>query len=107
MQFPDEFRGTETPVMINLNSYTSEHHWRLFTATALLMLSVFIFSPVRGQVVADPPSYANGTTASLTWSHSVGSGSNRLLIVGVSIRKANRTVSSVTYGGASLSRVGF
>jgi len=46
---------------------------------------------------------------SLTFSHTVGAGTNRLLIVGVSIRNidAGDTVNSVTYGGVSLTRAGF
>ena len=42
----------------------------------------------------------------LTWSHTVGSGSNRFLVVGVSIRNAGNTVSGITYGGAALTFIG-
>ena len=43
-------------------------------------------------------------TSSLTRSHTIGGGSNRILLVGVSIETCNpyQTVSSVTYGGKTL-----
>ena len=47
---------------------------------------------------------------SLTFSHTIGAaGTNRLLIVGVSIRNtgAGDTVNTVTYGGVGLTRAGF
>ncbi|MFQ5858700.1 MAG: hypothetical protein ACE5LU_24120 [Anaerolineae bacterium] len=48
----------------------------------------------------------NSTAASFTWSHTV-SGSNRMLVVGVSIRnQQNETVSGVTYAGTPLTFVG-
>ena len=51
---------------------------------------------------------ASGTSASsLTWSHTVGTGSNGILIIDVSIRtNAGVTVSSVTYGGVALTYIG-
>ncbi|HEX9823253.1 MAG TPA: fibronectin type III domain-containing protein, partial [Actinomycetota bacterium] len=52
-----------------------------------------------GGVAVDNTSSTTGTGSSLTWSHTVGSGSNRVLIVGVSIRKSAKTVTNVTYGG--------
>jgi hypothetical protein len=49
----------------------------------------------------------NGGAVSLSWTHTTGSGPNRLLLVGVSIRNGGgETVSGVTYGGASLTFVG-
>ena len=35
----------------------------------------------------------------LTWPHTVGPGSNGILVVGVSLRKLNMSVSSITYAG--------
>ncbi len=43
-----------------------------------------------------------GGASSVSWSHTTGSGSNRIMIVGVSIRVATVTVSSITYGAQSL-----
>ncbi|MBI3155174.1 MAG: cadherin-like domain-containing protein, partial [Burkholderiales bacterium] len=45
--------------------------------------------------------------SSLTWSHTVGSGNDRVLIVGVSMfDSGSNIVSSVTYGGQALTRIG-
>jgi len=43
---------------------------------------------------------------SFTWQHSIGSGSNRLLVVGVSLWTGSATVSDVTYGDVHLTRIG-
>lgn len=40
-----------------------------------------------------------GKVSSLSWNHTVGSGSNRILVVGVSLRKKDRPVTGITYGG--------
>jgi uncharacterized repeat protein (TIGR01451 family) len=50
-------------------------------------------------------SFANGNT--LTFQHTVGLGVDRLLVVGVSIYNANKTVTALTYAGAPLTRIGF
>ena len=47
----------------------------------------------------------NGTI--LTWSHTVGSGLDRILVVGVSLRDGNTSVIGATYGGIPLTRIGF
>ena len=52
---------------------------------------------------ATSTSYSSGTS-SLSWSHTVGSNDSRLLIVGVSVGTTTN-VSSVTYGGVSLTRL--
>ena len=47
------------------------------------------------------------TGISFTWSHTVGTGGNRILIVGVSIRNSSsQTVAGVTYAGAPLTNIG-
>lgn len=93
--------------MIRSREHTTRNHPRLFRVNALLTLATMLAAPVFAQIMTDPPSNATGATSSLSWSHAVGSGSDRLLIVGISIRHANRTVNSVTYAGISLSRMGF
>ena len=50
-------------------------------------------------------SSATANTTSLSWSHTVGSGANRLLVVGVSIRNANNQVATVTYAGKALTKL--
>ena len=44
--------------------------------------------------------------SSLTWSHTIVNGANRLLIVSVAVR-TDIAVSSVTYGGSALTQIGF
>ncbi len=58
------------------------------------------------QITVDASSSATISASTLTWAHTVGSGSNRFLVVGVSIRNAGNTVSGVTYGGAALTFIG-
>ncbi|MCH7713488.1 MAG: hypothetical protein IIC99_07680 [Chloroflexi bacterium] len=55
-------------------------------------------------IVFDAVSSANGKSSALTWSHTVGAGDDRILVVGVSL-KANNVVSGVTYGGQALTLV--
>ena len=58
-------------------------------------------------ITQDAVSSASTTAAaSLTFAHTVSSGSDRLLLVEVVINKSGTTVSSVTYGGAALTKVG-
>lgn len=73
-----------------------------------LALSVTaLFSvPSFGQIAPDAASNATGSASSLSWSHTVGSGTNRILVVGVSIRRANRVVNSITFGGVNLTQAG-
>jgi uncharacterized repeat protein (TIGR01451 family) len=49
----------------------------------------------------------NSQVSSLTWTHTVGAGANRILIVGLSLRDGNVAATGVTYGGQALTRVGF
>lgn len=46
----------------------------------------------------------NNTVSSLSWSHTTGTNSDRFLVVGVAPR-SNQTVNSVTYAGASLTKI--
>jgi uncharacterized repeat protein (TIGR01451 family) len=48
-----------------------------------------------------------GQVTGLTWSHTVNSASNGILIVGISFRDGNTSASSVTFGAAALTRIGF
>lgn len=65
-------------------------------------LSVFRPATLPSPVVLDNTSGAPsvGKVASHSWLHTVGSGSNRILVVGVSLRKHDMAISSITYGGA-------
>ncbi len=81
----------------------------LFAAAATLALALAAGTPLpaRGaiQVDATSTSFANGNT--LVFSHTVGLGVDRVLVVGVSIYNANKTVASLTYGGLPLTQIGF
>lgn len=59
-------------------------------------------------IVFDSSSQQASTTAtsSLSWSHTVGTGSNRILIVGVSIRDEGEEVTGITRGVQTLTRAG-
>jgi hypothetical protein len=57
-------------------------------------------------VVAESRSSATANATTLSWSHTVGTGTNRFLLVGVSIRNANNTVTRVSYAGQALTYVG-
>ena len=52
-------------------------------------------------------SATNGNVGSLTFSHAIGSGANRLLVVGVAIEECgtSRTVSGITYNTQALTKI--
>lgn len=62
-----------------------------------------------GVIVLDSASSGSSNgTASLSWQHTVGTGPNLILLVGVSIRDLNppNTVSDITYAGQPLTKIG-
>ena len=76
----------------------------------LALLPLLAGRPAFGAILVDAASSAAGYgTRTLTWSHTVGAGPDRVLVVGVS-NSSNTQVRTVTYGGAPLtlivSRVG-
>ncbi|QTN31576.1 DUF11 domain-containing protein [Akkermansiaceae bacterium] len=67
--------------------------------------TVFTSTPVQPAFAS--VSTTSGSASSFTFSHNPGNGANRLLLVGVTLRNnASQSVSSVTFGGAALTRVG-
>src|SRR5438128_7561958 len=59
-------------------------------------------------IAVDSTSSTSGKNiTTLTWSHTVGAGSSRILVVGVSNQNTTRPVTGITYGGTALTRVGF
>ena len=58
------------------------------------------------QVIVGNSSSSLTTGASLTWSHTVGSGDNGYLIVSIAYKSKNTSVTSVTYGGTALTLLG-
>jgi len=75
----------------------------------LLALAVLLSAarPAGAAVVRDAVSTGYGNSSAFTFDHTVGIGTDRVLIVGVSIFNANKTVTSLTYGGVALTRIGF
>jgi len=64
--------------------------------------------PIAFDAVSSAETLPAAGAISLTWSHTVGSGQDPILIVGVSIRNdSNQAVDSVTYNGTGLTRIGF
>ena len=66
---------------------------------------IFRTAPANSSAITlDATSTASNNASSITWSHTIGSGGNRILIVGVSIAAGSAvpSVSSVTYGGVNL-----
>lgn len=73
----------------------------------LAILSLVSASPAPGAILVDAASSArDSSTSTLAWSHTVGAGADRVLVVGVSTRQGNRVVTGVTFGGLPLALVG-
>ena len=66
-----------------------------------------ILNVINSAVSVEATTVTSSNTSRLTWSHTVGTNSNRLLMVATSHRDGNSTVTGVTYGGVALTRVGF
>jgi len=84
-------------------------NWTTNDAVATQMLYLALApraAPSVCAVAVDSTSHTFANSATHTWSHTVGAGSNRVLVVGVSNRDGTRTVSTVTYGGVALTRIG-
>ena len=57
--------------------------------------------------VADSPSSsASGTGKSLSWTHTVNGGSDRILLVGISNDKGDKSVTGITFGSSKRARAG-
>lgn len=75
----------------------------------LLMLLFLLAAPLQAAVSVDQVTTdnTNGNTSSLDFNHTVPSGSNRLLLIGVSIwNEDNEEVDSISYDNQSLTRLG-
>ncbi|HEX5131667.1 MAG TPA: hypothetical protein VFX92_04170 [Candidatus Krumholzibacteria bacterium] len=93
--------------MNSLYALSRRAFWRCLVFAALAGVAA-LSCPAGSQaaIVAGAPtsSYVNGNT--LTFPHTVGLGVDRVLMVGVSIYNANKTVAALTYAGAPLTQVG-
>jgi pectate lyase len=86
--------------------------WRAgLTATLLSGLVLGAAPPAAAQIAFDAASRAATTATgrtSLSWSHAIGGGANRVLVVGVSVEdatSADATVTSVTFNGTAMTAV--
>lgn len=78
------------------------------SALSGLSFAVLLLLPLTGaaDITRDTPSSAAGDFVdTLTWTHTVGSGSDRYLIVAVAL-KDNTAVSGVTFNGTALTLIG-
>jgi hypothetical protein len=75
-------------------------------ALALLVASTvvpLVYAPTVIVFDAAASNYCTGTCGTtLSWSHTVGSGSSRILVVGVAISDTSAAVASISYGSSSL-----
>src|SRR6266545_854233 len=84
---------------------------RTFFAVALLFALSIAARTSRAAVAFDSASRAASTTTgttSLSWSHTIGGGTDRFLLVGVAVEDASATdanITSVTYNGVGLTAV--
>jgi len=65
-----------------------------------------ILNVINSAISVDATTVTSSNTSQLTWSHTVGSASNRMLIVAASHRNGNNIVTGVTYGGVALTKIG-
>jgi hypothetical protein len=63
------------------------------------------FVRIRAYPPSDTMPSASFGSNSVSWNHTTGSGSNRIMIVGVSIKSSTVSVSSITYGAQSLTKI--
>lgn len=73
-----------------------------------IIFSLFcLVSTLHGAIIPDNTSYGTMSNVSTkTIAHTTPSGSNRLMIVGVSAQQPGASVSSVTYNGVALTKLG-
>ena len=57
-------------------------------------------------IAVDNTSSASTNSLTLTWSHTVGNGNNRILVVGMAISTSSHFVANATYGGQNLTLIG-
>jgi uncharacterized repeat protein (TIGR01451 family) len=81
-------------------------HRHIFAALALFVVA--LTADDAGAVIAlDSRTVTVGSGLTFTFTHTVGAGINRVMVVGVSIFNSNKTVTSITYAGQPLTRIGF
>ena len=81
---------------------------KCWLAAAVLICSLFISCTASAAITFSAATTAQSNGGSVIFSHTVGAGSNKILIVGVSIDQTTTAtvVNTVTYGGTAMTRVG-
>src|SRR5262245_17067003 len=83
---------------------------RLYLAMAVLAIAMLFRSESAVAAIAFDSAVSKSAVnaATVTWSHTVGTGANRILIVGLSTEDTSSTVlnvSSITYNGVAMTAV--
>ncbi|HXI69413.1 MAG TPA: immunoglobulin domain-containing protein [Verrucomicrobiae bacterium] len=65
-----------------------------------------ILNVINSAVSVEATTVTSSNTSQLTWSHTVGTNANRMLMVATSHRNGNNSVTGVTYGGVALTKIG-
>ncbi len=81
---------------------SAHRHFRLLCAIAWLALAAVVPRSMAAQVTYDNASSGTGNLLSMSFAHTVGTGNQRLLVVGLTIRNGLNLGTSVSYGGAGL-----
>jgi uncharacterized repeat protein (TIGR01451 family) len=86
---------------------STRRYFRLFFIGACLTLAAATLPrSLAAQVTFDNASSGTGTLVPFSFSHTVGTGNQRLLVVAVTIRNGINLASGVTYGGTALTSLG-
>lgn len=79
----------------------------MLAALVFVMLAAFPDrAAAQTAITADPATALEAAASSVTFNHTVGSGSNRFILVSVAIERNDATVASVTYAGQPLTFLG-
>ena len=95
----------------NMNTFLLLQRFRrrVLALGALVLVSLAYLNPAAGAIVFDSAvSKSAVNAASVTWSHTVGSSSNRVLVVGLSTEDTSSSVlniASITYNGVAMTAV--
>ena len=94
---------------MNSSKYVCSPWFRAFAFATSLLFAIGFSNSVTAAIAFDAASSTSGVSLSSTsWSHTVGTGSDRVLIVGIALEDtstADLTVSSVTYNGVAMTAV--
>ncbi len=89
-------------------SFYAKNRINITSLVFIITFSLFCLdSTLHGAIIPDNTSYGTMSNVSTkTISHTTPSGTNRLMIVGVSAQQPGASVSSLTYNGVALTKLG-